>query len=101
MKWEYKVEALEAAFSNALESQLNILGSDGWELVSLTSNNWAEARCVFKRPIPFELHPVEFGEVTISRALTEEEQKVRAQQLMELLERVASPERRKQIGARE
>lgn len=92
MKWEYKVEALEAAFSNALESQLNILGSDGWELVSLTSNNWAEARCIFKRPVP--------ASVSLSGCVVECDTEATAAQLFGLLEKAAKSQR-KPIGARE
>jgi hypothetical protein len=55
--WEYSVEVLdpEADGSEAIESQFDAMGEQGWELVSVTNNmgkdeSWTIA--FFKRPKP-------------------------------------------------
>ena len=50
--WEYKVEALELDPLDA-EDELNDLGRDGWELMSIQPNHTVGAAkflCTFKRP---------------------------------------------------
>lgn len=107
MKWEHKVDGVAFRDYAELEAWLDQYGQEGWELVALievwaNDTGTAYDRGVFKRPIPDELPPVEFiGENRPFDLLTEEEQKARAQRLMELLESAASPERRRPIGVRE
>lgn len=57
MTWEYKVDLfIDARTSNALETHLNKLGADGWELIVIQSastnagnySHWL----LFKRPAP-------------------------------------------------
>ena len=60
-KFEYKVVVYDTkgfwggtVDSNTLEKQLNLLGNDGWELVSCTSSNQSYGSsksivCIFKR----------------------------------------------------
>jgi hypothetical protein len=56
VKWEYRLEAfdfspLEMEFDDPME--LNVLGAQGWELVSVQSNPMEGAApflCIFKRP---------------------------------------------------
>jgi hypothetical protein len=56
MRWEYKVIKFSkrSFFSGtidpeAFETELNSLGREGWELVSVTQNQMAIAVAVFKR----------------------------------------------------
>ena len=60
-KFEYKVIVYDTkgiwggiVESNQLENQLNLLGYDGWEMVSCTSTNQSDGSsksivCIFKR----------------------------------------------------
>lgn len=43
MKWEYRADAINTIF---IETQLNLIGEEGWELVAIYNNNY-----IFKRPL--------------------------------------------------
>ena len=49
MKWEYVVEIISAD-KQALEGQLNKLGSDGWEVITLWSVAGQNQAVLLKRP---------------------------------------------------
>ena len=51
MKWEYFVKWYQPA-DGKVYSDLNILGDEGWELVSVIINDQDVFRCFFKRPKP-------------------------------------------------
>lgn len=44
-KWEYLVIVIESWSASAIEEELENLGSDGWELVTVRNNLY-----IFKRP---------------------------------------------------
>jgi hypothetical protein len=54
MKWEYRMLGLEILISPEGQKQLDAMGDDGWELVSITHpvNGWFPhlGMAVFKRP---------------------------------------------------
>ena len=49
VKWEYRSEP------NLTTDGLNLLGQDGWELVSILSSSKESYTCVFKRPVYADL----------------------------------------------
>lgn len=44
--WEYKFIDVD---KYAFEQECNMLGNDGWELVSVTALSWKDIYCSFKR----------------------------------------------------
>jgi F420-0:gamma-glutamyl ligase-like protein len=44
--WEYKVETLNLSANRTIETQLNRLGAEGWELIGMSD----AGRAIFKRP---------------------------------------------------
>lgn len=70
MQWEYKAIAIAFSGTTQLETELNDMGKDGWELVHFDGEDEPEddglfyANCVFKRP--FQYKPgVVFGPLTV------------------------------------
>ena len=50
MRWEYKVEKIPLKPSVALRTDLNGLGREGWELVTVATNEGLQI-AYFKRPL--------------------------------------------------
>jgi hypothetical protein len=50
MRWEYKVEKIPLKPSDALRTDLNGLGREGWELVTVATNEGLQI-AYFKRPL--------------------------------------------------
>lgn len=51
-KWEYRTWLYDTEHSSAkLESVLNIIGNDGWEMVSSVPDDKGYVRCFFKREV--------------------------------------------------
>lgn len=49
-KYEYKIEEVDLRFkSKETEKDLNFLGDDGWELMSVHFDNTAKSVAIFKR----------------------------------------------------
>jgi hypothetical protein len=50
MKWEYKAEKIPLKPSDALRTDLNGLGQQGWELVTVATSEGLQI-AYFKRPL--------------------------------------------------
>ena len=52
--FEYKIEPIDYGGNNAFITNLNRLGSEGWELVTITPTNY----CLFKRELTAGILPL-------------------------------------------
>lgn len=89
-QWEYKVCQITYDSGAGLESALNQLGADGWEIVHLETIETSSlavgvVHCVFKRPVALGLPPF-----LVPKSASEENAEARTEQLAELLKRAES-----------
>ncbi len=55
-QWEYRLEEMAALWMKRAKgnqtAELNALGAEGWEAVSVTGDPFRHALVLFKRPLP-------------------------------------------------